>query len=260
DAGPEDADAIAGRLPDLGFEAAGMTWPLFAEKLAEMGGIVEAFVEGAEKRSPSVQYRVDPAGALSAISTHDQVLGGAEGGVFLGCTFPADPAYRLAIQEAGRPAAEALRDAGVLGRFGIDFISVKAGDGWRHYAIEVNLRKGGTTHPFLMLQMLTDGAYEEKSGLFRTRGGEARYYRATDNLEAPEYRGLSPDDLIDIALRHDLHFHSGAGRGVVFHLIGALSEYGKLGAVAVGESPEAAAELYATAVAALDLECGRNGG
>ena len=37
--------------------------------------------------------------------------------------------------------------------------------GWDPYAIELNLRKGGTTHPFLTLQFLTDGAFHMMSAL-----------------------------------------------------------------------------------------------
>ena len=46
---------------------------------------------------------------------------------------------------------QALAEKGAMGRFAVDFISVQqpAGD-WKHYAIEINLRRGGTTHPFLM--------------------------------------------------------------------------------------------------------------
>ena len=70
-----------------------------------MGAIVEEFVEGAMKRSPSVQYRIDPLGQIEVISTHDQVLGGRSNQVFLGCRFPADVSYRLDIQEEGLKAA-----------------------------------------------------------------------------------------------------------------------------------------------------------
>src|SRR4051794_17752504 len=119
-----------------------MSWEAYRDKLDQMGGVAEAFVEGAEKRSPSAQYRVDPLGGLEVVSTHDQLLGGPSGQVFLGCRFPTDEGYRLAIQAAGLRAAAVLRDRGVLGRFGIDFLAVREGTGWRHCAIEVNLRKG----------------------------------------------------------------------------------------------------------------------
>ena len=129
------------RLPHLAFVAHDLTWDAYLKKFRAMEGIVEEFLEGKSKRSPSAQFRVDPTGNLEVISTHDQVLGGENAQVFLGCRFPADAAYRLAIQEEGFRAAQVLVGKGVLGRFGIDFISIQEGDSWRHYAIEINLRK-----------------------------------------------------------------------------------------------------------------------
>ncbi|MEO0428483.1 MAG: peptide ligase PGM1-related protein [Pseudomonadota bacterium] len=240
------------RLARLRCVAAGMGWPAFEEKFIEMGGVVEAFVEGKVKRSPSAQYRVDPLGRLDVVSTHDQVTSGTGGQVFEGCRFPANAAYRLEVQEAGLAAAEELRAAGVLGRFGVDFVSVRKAEGWRHYALEINLRKGGTTHPFLMLQSLTDGHYDPETGTFRSPSGRPLYYYASDNLAAPQYRGLTPDDLIDIAVEHGLHFHTSRQEGVVFHLIGALSEFGKLGLVCVAGSERGADRLYRETVAVLD--------
>ncbi len=253
--GPVTKGWIGNHLAGMDFATEDMGWDLFRAKIAEMGGIVEAFIEGDDKRSPSVQYRIDPSGHLKPVSTHDQVLGGIGNQVFQGCRFPAEGDYRLEIQADGMKAGRRLQQQGVLGRFGIDFISVPHEGGWHHYATEVNLRKGGTTHPFIMLQFLTDGSYDAESGLFMTPDGQARYYHATDNLEAPRYRGVTPDDLIDIAVRHDIHFHGAAQRGVVFHLIGALSEFGKLGTVCVGASPEEAEHLYRETVAILDREC-----
>ena len=49
----------------------------------------------------------------------------------------------------------------MIGRFAVDFVTVQDdGGSWTAYAIELNLRKGGTTHPFLTLQFLTDGQYD----------------------------------------------------------------------------------------------------
>jgi hypothetical protein len=243
------------RLPRLAFEANDMTWDLYEEKLSQMGGIVEEFIEGETIRSPSAQFRVDPLGQLEPISTHDQVLGGDSGQVFLGARFPADECYRLDIQERGLMAARALAAKGVLGRFAIDFLSVKHGDGWRHFAIEINLRKGGTTHPFMMLEFLTNGRYDPATGLFLTPAGQPRFYYASDNLEADRYRGLTPTDLIDIAALNGLHFDGACQQGVVFHLIGALSEFGKLGVLSIGPSHERAEALYRRTTEVLDREC-----
>ncbi|WP_246215703.1 peptide ligase PGM1-related protein [Microvirga makkahensis] len=245
---------IRERLPQLAFEAPDMTWELFSEKLASMGGIVEEFIEGDVKRSPSAQFRVDPIGQLEAVSTHDQVLGGESGQVFLGCRFPADEDYRLQIQESGRKAARALAAKGVLGRFAIDFLSVKEGDAWRHYAIEINLRRGGTTHPFIMLEFLTEGQYDPATGTFLTPSGQPRCYYASDNLQSDAYRGLLPGDLIDIAALNCLHFDGASQQGVMFHLIGALSEFGKIGVLCIAPTHERAEEFYRRTTEVLDRE------
>lgn len=248
---------IGARLEEtLRFEAKDECFERFMCRYKQMGGIVEAFVEGEVKTSPSVQCRINPDGVTEVISTHDQVMGGPSGQVFKGCTFPANRAYRLEIQEMGARVARNLRDKGALGRLGVDFISVKEGDLWKHYAIEINLRKGGTTHPFMMLQFLTDGTFDPDTGLYLTPTGCARYYFCTDNLEDPAYRGLTAEDLIDISVCRGLHFHCAGQEGVVLHLIGALSEYGKLGVVAIGRSPEAALSLYDRTVAVLAEETG----
>jgi len=55
------------------------------------GGVVEELVTGPVFRSPSVQVHIDPFGEVSVLSTHEQVLGGDGGQVFLGCQFPARP-------------------------------------------------------------------------------------------------------------------------------------------------------------------------
>ena len=63
---------------------------LFLEKFSEMGGIVEAFIEGAIKTSPSVQCRINPLGEIDIISTHDQLLSCEDAQVFVGAHFPAE--------------------------------------------------------------------------------------------------------------------------------------------------------------------------
>ncbi len=255
--GSDLASSIARRLPQvLEFATPDESFERFMEKFAEMQGVVEAFVSGEVKTSPSAQARVNAVGEPQLISTHDQVLGGPSGQVFMGCTFPAIDDYRLEIQESGQRVASVLASKGVIGRFGVDYVSVKGPTGWRHYAIEVNLRKGGTTHPFLTLKFLTNGAYRCEDGLFYAPSGKPKYYYATDTLQSERYRGLSPADLIDIAVYHDMHFHGPTERGVVFHLIGALSEYGKMGIVAIGDNPRQASFLYRQALQVLAEETG----
>ncbi len=233
-----------------------LSYDHFMYKYQQMGGIVEGFIEGDVKESPSVQCRVTPSGECEVISTHDQELGGQSGQTYVGASFPASSEYAVEIGNLGKRVAKAFIDKGVLGRFAIDFISVKETTGWKHYAIEINLRKGGTTHPFLMLQFLTDGRYNEEEGVYYTSKGHLiRYYFCSDNLHSQRYVGLSPHDLVDIAMVNDLHYDGTSQEGIMFHLIGALSQYGKFGVVCIGSTPERAREFYARCVEVLEQEC-----
>lgn len=253
--GPTLTHWIRDALPTrIRFVAPGESWNTYRDKLARMGGIVEAFVVGAEVRSPSVQCRIDPSGATQIISTHDQVLGGGSGQVYLGCTFPAELSCCPGLHAAARRVTDVLANDGVVGRFGIDFVSTRLHNEWRHYAIEINIRKGGTTHPFLTLQLLTDGAYDSATGVFRSKAGRPGFYVASDNLCDPSYRTLSPDRVIASAACRGLAFDPNTERGVVFHLLGALQDYGKLGAVCIGRTREDAQELFAKTIAMLRRE------
>ena len=254
--GPGLGSWLAAQLPDrLQPEAAGMSYERYAAKFAECGGVVEAWIEAEEKHSPSVQLRITPRAIIETISSHDQVLGGATGQRYLGARFPAMEDYRGGVCKSALRVAAVLRAKGVLGRFGVDFVCVREGSAWHHYAIEINLRKGGTTHTFQTLQYLTDGRYDADSGLFFTPQGEARFYYATDNLVKAPYRRLTPPDLIDVAIEHNLHFDRTTQQGVTFNLIGAVSEFGKLGIVSIARSRAEAETLYHRTVHALDAAC-----
>src|SRR5262249_27719131 len=109
-------------LREIEFAVPTETPDLYFEKLARMGGIVEEFIEAPEKASPSAQMRIGPTGEVLPISTHDQLLGGATGQVFLGCVFPADASYRLRMQEEALKIGRVLAAHGVVSRFGVDFL------------------------------------------------------------------------------------------------------------------------------------------
>jgi hypothetical protein len=246
---------VAAHLPrNLAIEARDLRWERFAAKLAEAGGIVEAWLSGDGVRSPSAQLRITPFGELEVISTHDQILGGPSGQIFQACTFPADPSYALEIQRLALRVGAVLQQRGVLGRFGVDFVSVPRDGGWEHFAIEINLRKGGTTHTFQMLQFLTEGRYDPERAEFVTPAGDVRCYYATDNVVNPAYRRLTPQDLFEIAGRRGLRFDGEGQTGIVFMLVGALSEFGKLGVVSIDVDREAAQRRFRGTVAVIDEE------
>jgi hypothetical protein len=241
----DERGLVEERLRAMELESQKTPLPVYLARFAEGGGIVEERITGQEIRSPSVQLRVVPGGKVELLSTHDQLLGGASGQSYLGCRFPAAPEYAAAITRHARAIGEELARKGALGRFAVDFVVVRTSTGgWESYAIELNLRKGGTTHPFLTLQFLTDGRYDPDTALFLTPRGHEKHLVATDHLEADELRGLVPQDLFDIVARHGLHFDPSRQAGVVFHMISCLTEHGRVGLTAVGDTPGEADRRY----------------
>ena len=245
---------IEDRLKAMQFELKGITYNSYMRKLEARKGIVEERIMGEEFRSPSVQLRVTPLGSVELLSTHDQLLGGPSGQSYLGCTFPADNGYASLITREAAKVGKRLGKEGVIGRFALDFVVVRSNGKWDPYAIEINLRKGGTTHPFLTLQFLTDGTYDPETAVFTAPSGQQKYFVASDHVESPHYRTLTPDDLFDIVVRHNLHFNQTRQAGVVFHMMSALGELGRTGLTAVGNSHEEAKATYVRALEVLDQE------
>jgi len=249
-----EAAALEDRLKAMRFELKGITYDSYMKKLEARRGIVEERITGEEFRSPSVQLRVTPLGSVELLSTHDQLLGGPSGQSYLGCAFPADNGYASLITREAAKVGKRLAKEGVIGRFALDFVVVRSNGKWDPYAIEINLRKGGTTHPFLTLQFLTDGTYDPEAAIFTAPNGKQKFFVASDHVESTRYRTLTPDDLFDIVVRHGLHFGQTRQTGVVFHMMSALGELGRMGLTAVGNSHEEAKAVYTRAVAILDQE------
>jgi hypothetical protein len=219
----------------------------YVEDLAK-GAVVEEMVAGRTFRTPSCQVDLLPSGEVTVLATHEQVMGGDTGQVYTGCRFPAEPAYAARLAEHGRAVGEALARRGALGRASIDF-AVASDDGldWRVAALEVNLRKGGTTHTYSALRNLVPGTYLPEEGRWQAEDGTSRSYEATDNLLEPDLVQSSPAEVIAAVAAAGLQFDHGSGTGVVLHMLSCLGADGRLGLTAIGLSEAHAAGLFADA-------------
>ena len=250
--GKLDDASVRTALGQLAWLSGNESYANFLRKFAEMGGIVEEMIVAETLRSPSVQMRILPDGKARLVSSHEQVLGGSTGQAYLGCRFPANDEYRDQLQQDAQRIAQVLSDNGVIGRFAIDFMTSQVEGKWVAHAIEINLRMGGTTPPFHALEFLTGGALEADSGQFVAPDGRKKFYSATDNLKSPAYRGLLPEDLFEMVTRQGIGYRHATGTGVLFYMIGALSQYGKLGMTCIGNSPEQAEALFKRTAEILD--------
>lgn len=220
----------------------------------QQGGIVEERIAGARFSSPSAQVDIRPGGRVVVLATHEQVLGGESGQVYLGCRFPADPAYAPALARHAAAVGAALAEAGALGRFSIDFVASADDEGgeWQVQALEINLRKGGTTHPYAALRNVAPGRYEPETGRWLSADGGTRCYSATDNLVDPSWLGLAPTAVIEAVADAGLQFDPETGTGVILHMLSGLAIDGRFGLTAIAETPEKATLIHDATRAAVE--------
>jgi hypothetical protein len=224
--------------------------PDYVDKLAD-GAVVEELITG-QLRSPSVQMRILPNGTPVVISTHDQILGGELGQTFVGAQFPADPQYAPLVVAEARKVGDYLAAEGAVGRFGVDFVVTKRPAGWACYAVEINMREGGTSHPYGALELLTGGCLDESKACFITPSGQVKHYFATDWLVAPDYAAIGLNAFLEASSAAGLDWNPGSQTGAVYFMLRGLEDRGWIGVVTIGNSPDTAHDIYLKVVRLLD--------
>ena len=205
---PERRAAILERVAAMQLESPDVPFEAYVAKLESDGGIVEERIVGEELLSPSVQLRVLPGGTVELLSTHDQLLGGASGQSYLGCTFPADPAYSRLISEPATAIGERLSSGG------------------RHRSLRGRLRRrpgcrGGLVgvrdrteppqgrHDASVPDPAVPDRRQVRGGI-RADSSRPTAPRSTSwpriTSSPTTLRALSIGDLFDVVARHGLHF------------------------------------------------------
>ena len=118
-----------------------------------------------EKASPSAQLRISPRGRGAADLHPRPDPRRAQRTGLPGLPLPGRRATTGSGSRRRRCAsARCSRRQGVVSRFGVDFLAWRREPAaeWNLAALEINLRMGGTTHPFLALQFLTGGQLDPR--------------------------------------------------------------------------------------------------
>jgi hypothetical protein len=189
------------------------------------------------------------------LATHEQVTGGADDQVYLGCRFPAAPAYAARLGRYANAIAAMLVNKGLIGRVSVDFAASTSGESWDLYALELNLRKGGTTHPYAALRNLVPGHYDVGTARWVAEDGSSRCYESTDNLLADAWRGRSPSTVMAAIDEAGLGFNPDTRVGVLLHMLSGLAIDGRIGLTAIATSRHQASQLFASAVDTLSARC-----
>eukprot|EP01059_Diplonema_ambulator_P028934 TRINITY_DN4796_c0_g1_i1.p1 TRINITY_DN4796_c0_g1~~TRINITY_DN4796_c0_g1_i1.p1 ORF type:complete len:608 (+),score=118.56 TRINITY_DN4796_c0_g1_i1:60-1826(+) len=231
-------------LEKMEFCAKSETWLGYSQQIRRMGAIAEEYIECSPGRitSPSVQVVVRDQRS-EVISTHEQLL---EGQTYVGCITPCNAAYRAELMEYGSRLGEFLADKGMMDHFSIDFLAVQDELDPTKYlltALEINLRRGGTTHPQLTTRVLCNAELDPDEGVLKNAIGERKVYVATDHMLSDSFKGLTPRDLLEIMKMNNLSFSHETQTGAVFHMIGCLSQYGQTGVTCIANTIEDAEQM-----------------
>jgi hypothetical protein len=144
----------------------------------------------------------------------------------------------------------------VVSRFAVDFLVTRerADEAWKIYALEINLRMG--RHDPSLPRIAVPHRRQPRSRLRPLPLAD----RARQVLPCHRQPALGnvprplPEDLVEILTINKLHYSHGSESGVLFHLIGALSEFGKVGVTAIANGREEVDELYSRTLEVLDRE------
>ncbi len=232
------------------FQSEKQNYAGFKKEFDRLGGICELYI-GGKNHSPSVQIQLLPSGKVNIVSTHEQILGGPGSQRYAGCEFPANENYKKEIIKQAELVANWMSKKGMVGNFSIDFLAVKQSDNFTVYPIEINLRKGGTTHPFRITYFLTGAKYNRKTGLLQC-GDTPIYYYSMDFIESEKYKKLTPKTLIETVASSKISFNKDTKKGVILFMPGMITELGRFGAVCIGHSREEAKNYYKKLVALVD--------
>ena len=95
------------------------------------------------------------------LATHEQVLGGDTGQVYIGCRFPADPAYVSELARHGE-AIGASPVAVSSGGSAWTLRRPRTTAGMAHLRAGDQPSQGGTTHLYVVLSHLVPGSYRSR--------------------------------------------------------------------------------------------------
>ena len=243
---------ISQQLENMEFVAPSEFWTQFRSKIEKQGGIVERWIEGEFVTSPSVQGLIRGPQDVIVLSTHEQILN-QEGSMYLGCHFPADLEYRDLLKSYCEQIGRVLASRGARERYAVDFVATRTPNGSNShqvYAIEINLRSGGTTHPFEIARQVC-GASFHPNGTLQTREGVEKCYQASDNVVHSSFSLHSLAHLVEVLQGSPVHWNPHTLRGCLFYFLGALKLHGKVGLLAIGNSRQDASSLFEEAILTL---------
>jgi hypothetical protein len=215
-------------------------WNDFVQEITRGGAIVEEYIQDVIS-SPSGFGQVTADNTVKLLATHDQIL---SSGQYEGCRFPASDKWRTEITQSITQVGHTLIELGVKGTFGVDFVASMRGG---LFAVEVNLRKVGPSHVLSYVKSLI-GSSVDGNGTLQREGSTVHYLHR--RVFQPEILcNEHPQIVVDRLRRAGLLYEQDTGKGVILHMLGALSECGYVELTSIAASRKMAATISEAALA-----------
>ncbi|MAW07052.1 MAG: hypothetical protein CME61_02090 [Halobacteriovoraceae bacterium] len=217
----------------------------FKQRIIEEGAVVEEFISNEIISSPSAQIFCKP-DSIDLISTHHQILD-KSGQKFLGGSYPCDDQFRKKIEKFSIKVGEKLKDLKVFGVVSIDFLISKnqKTSELDYHLIELNIRKGGTTHPFMLSNFAIKSNEHFEAGPPSREFTDNYVYRSNDNFYPCRTRYSCQKDILEKATADGILFSRKKKEGVIFHLLSSYEETGKVGYTILASSKDRIDQLEA---------------
>ena len=227
-----DQIQITKNIPISEFEAA----------LQQQKAVLEAYIEAEIVAFPSVKMEILSDGVIRNLATHDQLL---KDMTYSGSIFPADPSYRSELIKLGQKISTHIAKLGVFGIASVDFLATKnsPNDTWKFWGIEINARKGATTHSIFWSKWLTKAEYDQSNGVLQAITGEIMY-QASEYFWTPNLSKIPPETILAAIKNAGLDFDHQKQSGVFVHMLSCVPKFGKFGATIIGHTKEEVTDYW----------------
>ncbi len=155
-------------------------WKRFVKTFTRIGGVIEACpldVRG----SPSANLLIEPNGAISLISTQDQIFSTPYR--YCGCSFPQKSVPHAAIRGAALAICAKLYEKNVIGYVGIDFVTFwdAASNSQRLWAVDINIGLTRSASSFALFHFLMGGKVDTSTGEYMVEPWEENTSQTLSN-------------------------------------------------------------------------------
>eukprot|EP00002_Diphylleia_rotans_P032497 TRINITY_DN6832_c0_g3_i2.p1 TRINITY_DN6832_c0_g3~~TRINITY_DN6832_c0_g3_i2.p1 ORF type:complete len:1023 (+),score=225.37 TRINITY_DN6832_c0_g3_i2:269-3070(+) len=140
-------------------------WDKYTKMVAKYGAVIEA-CPGQVLSSPTVNIIIEPDGAVSVLSTHEQVF--SQPFFCAGTVFPQTTLPAAALADASVAIGRACFQKNIIGYVGIDFVSLfdEQQGSRRLWAVDLKLRPTNSLANFELFNFVVGGQFDVNLGVY----------------------------------------------------------------------------------------------